>query len=163
MTSLKMLGGVPWKPTLLKVMDGRSPVGRWWADSWPRGRLGGKEGTGHGRGGSSRSMAGPAPDHLPVPCNLPDAMKGYAPHPPQVIRDLEHVSPAGRENDIPKRHPLEDVAVAIMIADLEPAPTEVLVPPYSTQQLMNGYHGAVGVREMLRKGTIGEARPWGRF
>jgi len=108
-------------------------------------------------------MAGPTPDDLPVPGNLPDAMKGYAPHPAQVIRDLEHASLAGREDDIPKRHPLEDVTVAIMIADLEPTPTEVLVPPYSTQQLMDGYHGAVGVREMLRKGIIGAARPWGRF
>jgi hypothetical protein len=95
-------------------------------------------------------MAGPAPDHLPVPDDLPNAMKGYPPHPAKVIRNLEHLPFSGREGDLPKRHPLEGMVVAIVIADLEPAFAELVVPPYSVQQLMDGYHRVVGIREMLR-------------
>jgi hypothetical protein len=95
-------------------------------------------------------MAGPAPDDLPVPDHLPNAMKGYSSHPAKDIRDLEHLPFSGREGDLPKRHPLEGMVAAIVIADLEPTFAELVVPPYPVQQLMNGYHRAVGLREVLR-------------
>jgi hypothetical protein len=77
-------------------------------------------------------------------------MKGYPPHPAEVIRDLEHLPLSGREGDLPKRHPLEAIVVAIVITDLEPTFAELVVPPYSIQQLMDGYHRVAGIREMLR-------------
>jgi hypothetical protein len=103
-----------------------------------------------GGAGSSRSMAGPAPDDLPVPDDLPNAMKGYPPHSAKVIRDLEHLPFSGREGDLPKGHPLEGMVVAILIANLETTFAELVVPPYSVQQLMNGQHRVAGDREAWR-------------